>query len=94
MGFRISMTSVITKFLDWYEKHMAKSLIISAVILYAQIPHTITAAECFFGDYVFTLIYGKNIVLDFIIYGIDLLELIPIIGITIAIVSKVRHRVA
>ena len=94
MGFRISMTSVITKFLDWYEKHMAKSLIISAVILYAQIPHTITAAECFFGDHDHTLIFGKNIILDFLIYGIDLLELIPIIGITIAIVSKVRHRVA
>ncbi len=72
---------------------MAKSLIISAVILYAQIPHTVTAAECFFGDHDHTLIYGKNIILDFLIYGIDLLELIPIIGVTLAIVSKVRHKV-
>lgn len=71
---------------------MAKSLIISAIILYAQIPHTITAAECFFGDHDHTLIFGKNIILDFLIYGIDLLELIPIIGITLAIVSKLRHR--
>ena len=92
MGFSVSMTNVITKFLDWYEKHMAKSLIISAVILYAQIPHTITAAECFFGDHDHTLIFGKNIILDFLIYGIDLLELIPIIGITLAIVSKLRHK--
>ena len=87
------MVTPITKFLDWYERHMAKSLIISAVILYAQIPHTITAAECFFGDHDHTLIYGKNIILDFIIYGIDLLELIPIIGVTLAIVSKVRHKI-
>ena len=72
---------------------MAKSLIISAVILYAQIPHTITAAECFFGDHDHTMIFGKNVVLDFLIYGIDLLELIPIIGITLAIVSKVRHKI-
>ena len=72
---------------------MAKSLIISAIILYAQIPHTITAAECFFGDHDHTLIFGKNIILDFLIYGIDLLELIPIIGITLAIVSKVRKKV-
>ena len=72
---------------------MAKSLIISAVILYAQIPHTITAAECFFGDHDHTLIFGKNIILDFLIYGIDLLELIPIIGITLAIISKLRHKV-
>ena len=83
----------ISRFLDWYERHMAKSLIISAIILYAQIPHTITAAECFFGDHDHTLIFGKNIVLDFLIYGIDLLELIPIIGITLAIVAKVRHKV-
>jgi len=83
---------MIGRFLDWYERHMAKSLIISAVILYAQIPHTITAAECFFGDHDHTLIFGKNIVLDFLIYGIDLLELIPIIGITLAIVSKIRHK--
>jgi len=86
------MATPITKFLDWYERHMAKSLIISAIILYAQIPHTITAAECFFGDHDHTLIFGKNIILDFLIYGIDLLELIPIIGITLAIVSKVRHK--
>ena len=86
------MVTPITKFLNWYEKHMAKSLIISAVILYAQIPHTITAAECFFGDHDHTMIFGKNIILDFLIYGIDLLELIPIIGITLAIVSKVRHK--
>jgi len=86
------MVTPITKFLNWYEKHMAKSLIISAVILYAQIPHTITAAECFFGDHDHTMIFGKNIILDFLIYGIDLLELIPIIGITLAIVTKVRHK--
>ena len=87
------MATPITKFLDWYERHMAKSLIISAIILYAQIPHTITAAECFFGDHDHTMIYGKNIILDFLIYGIDLLELIPIIGITLAIVAKVRKKV-
>ena len=64
--------SIITSFLDWYERHMAKSLIVSAVILYAQIPHTITAAECFFGDHDHTLIFGKNIILDF------LLDIVPL----------------
>lgn len=87
------MANIITRFLNWYERHITASLFISAGILYAQIPHTITAAECFFGDHDHTLIYGKNIILDFIIYGIDLLELIPIIGVTLAIVSKVRHKV-
>jgi len=83
---------MLKQFLEWYDRHMAKSLIITAIILYAQIPHTITAAECFFGDHDHTLIYGKNAVLDFLIYGIDLLELIPIIGITLTIVAKFRKR--
>ena len=87
------MVNPLVRFLNWYERHITASLLISAIILYAQIPHTITAAECFFGDHDHTLIFGKNIVLDFLIYGIDLLELIPIIGITLAIVAKVRHKV-
>jgi len=30
---------------------------------------------------------------DFFLYGIDTLELIPIVGVTLAIVSKVRHKI-
>ena len=68
-------------------------MLVTAIILYLQIPHTITAAECFFGDHDHTLIFGKNIILDFLLYGIDLLEMIPIIGVTLALVSKLRHKV-
>ena len=84
------MTSLITRFLDWYERHMAKSLIISAVILYAQIPHSWWALECVFGG---GYLHNHGMVVDFFLYGIDTLELIPIIGITLAIVSKVRHKI-
>ena len=87
------MVNPLVRFLNWYERHITASLLISAIILYAQIPHTITAAECFFGDHDHTLIFGKNAILDFLIYGIDLLELIPIIGVTLAIVSKARHKI-
>ena len=81
------MTSPISSFLDWYERHMAKSLIISAVILYMQIPHSWWALECVFGK---GILHG--IVVDFFLYGIDTLEMIPIIGVTLAIISKVRHK--
>ena len=87
------MVKYISGFLDWYERHITESMLVTAIILYLQIPHTITAAECFFGDHDHTLIYGKNIILDFLIYGIDLLEMIPIIGVTLALVSKLRHKV-
>ena len=80
----------ITKFLNWYERHITESLIVTAIILYLQIPHTISAAECFFDGNIG--LFGVNPILDFLLYGIDLLELIPIIGVTIAIISKIRHK--
>lgn len=77
-------------FLDWYERHVTESMIVTAIILYLQIPHTISAAECFFsGD---LGLFGAHPILDFLLYGIDLLELIPIISTTLAIISKVRHK--
>jgi hypothetical protein len=80
----------VTKFLNWYERHITESLIITAIILYLQIPHTLSAAECFFdGD---IGLFGANPISDFLLYSIDLLELIPIIGISIAIISKIRHK--
>jgi len=84
------MVRFITGFLDWYERHMAKSLMISAIILYAQIPHSWWALECVFGE---GILHGHGMIVDFFLYGIDTLELIPIIGITIAIISKVRHKI-
>jgi hypothetical protein len=82
--------NTVTRFLDWYEKHIVKSLIVTAIILYLQIPHFVWG-----GDALLTtgLVYNVNPMLDFLLYGIDLLELIPIIGITIAIISKMRHKV-
>ncbi len=79
--------SLIGRFLDWYESHIGKSLIISAVILYMQIPHSWWALECIFGK---GILHGHGIVIDFFLYGIDTLEMIPIIGITLAIITKVR----
>jgi hypothetical protein len=81
---------LVTKFLNWYENHITESLIVTAVILYLQIPHTISAAECFFDGNVG--LFGLHPITDFLLYGIDLLELIPIIGVTVAIISKIRHK--
>ena len=81
---------IITRFLDLYESHLTESLALSAFILYLQIPHTISAAECFFAEGSIGL-YGFHPVTDFLLYGIDLLEIIPLIGVTIAIIARVRQ---
>ena len=79
-------------FLDWYERHITESMLVTAIILYLQIPHTITAAECFFGDHNNTFLFGKHVILDFLLYGVDLLEIIPIIAVTLGIIATIRHK--
>jgi|TARA_B110000263_G_scaffold243830_1_gene251078 hypothetical protein len=79
----------ITRFLDWYERHLTESLALSAIILYLQIPHTISAAECFFDGSVG--LFGAHPVTDFLLYGIDLLEVVPLLGVTVAIIARVRQ---
>jgi len=81
---------LINRFLDWYERHLTESLALSAFILYLQIPHTISAAECFFAEGSVGL-YGLHPITDFLLYGIDLLEIIPLIGVTVAIIARVRQ---
>ena len=82
--------SFIHRFFEWYNRRMVESLTISAVILYAQIPHSWWALECVFGE---GILHGHGMVVDFFLYGIDTLELIPIIGVTMAIISKIRHKI-
>ena len=84
------MVNVILSFLNWYNRHLTESLAISAFILYLQIPHTISAAECFFDGNVG--LYGFHPITDFLLYGIDLLELIPIVGVTIAIIARIKSK--
>ena len=80
--------SFIHRFFEWYNRRMVESLAISAVILYLQIPHSWWALECVFGQ---GILHGHGIVVDFLLYGIDTLEMIPIIAITLTIIARVRN---
>ena len=65
------------RFWAWYEKHTTKSLFITAVWnadLYLQAG----------------LVSNYHPVLDFFLYGVDLIEIIPMISISMMIFSKVR----
>ena len=81
---------MIKAFLEWYNRRMVESLSISAIILYLQIPHSWWALECIWGE---GILHGHGVIVDFFLYGIDTLEMIPIIGVTLAIISKLRHKV-
>ena len=81
----------IMGFFAWYEKHLTESLAVTDIILYLQIPHTISAAECFFAEGSLGL-YGFHPITDFLLYGVDLLELIPIATITLVLITKFKTR--
>lgn len=79
--------SYIRRFMEWYNRRMVESLAISAVILYLQIPHSWWALECIFGE---GILHGHGIVVDFLLYGIDTLEMIPIIGVTLTLIARYK----
>jgi len=81
---------LIRRFIKWYETKVLENLILAATILYLQIPHTLTAADCFFR-LGWNLVH-VNPVLDFFLYGIDLLEVVPIMAITFSIYVEAKKR--
>lgn len=79
-----------TRFWKWYEPHVLLSLYPGVIILWLQVPHTITAADCFF-----TLgweIVHHDPISNFLLYGIDLLEAIPLTGMTLAVYVDIKKR--
>jgi len=78
------------RFWGWYDKHTTKSLIITAVIIYMQIPHMVWAGDVYLQLGVISHIHP---VLDFFLYGIDLVEILPMINIGMLIYNKIRKKV-
>jgi len=62
-------------FYDWYERNVEDSIGITFIILVAQIPHMVWGGDVLYGS---GYIYGVSPVTDFVLYGIDLIE-IPLI---------------
>ena len=76
------------RFWNWYDKHITKSLFLTAVIIYIQIPHMIWNADLYLE---MGMISKINPVLDFFLYGVDLIEIIPMINIGMLIYSRLRR---
>ena len=76
------------RFWNWYDKHITKSLFLTAVIIYIQIPHMIWNADLYLE---MGMISKINPVLDFFLYGVDLIEIIPMIIIGMLIYSRLRR---
>lgn len=86
------MINSFRKAWQWYQRRVIESMLISTIILYLQIPHTISAAECFFAHDQHHILFGHNPLTDFLLYGIDLLELIPIVAMTTQLIAQIQRK--
>ena len=77
------------RFWTWYERHTTKSLVIMAIIIYIQIPHMVWAGDAILQSGV---VWGANPILDFLLYGIDLIEVIPMISVAMMIYAKIKRK--
>ena len=75
------------RFWAWYERHMTESLAITALIIYMQIPHMVWNADLYLET---GMISHVHPVLDFFLYGVDLIEIFPMINIGFLIYSRFR----
>ena len=76
-------------FWNWYDRHITESLFLTAVIIYIQIPHMIWNADLYLE---MGMISRINPILDFFLYGVDLIEVIPMINIGMLIYSRIRGK--
>ena len=83
------MPNVVSRFLSWYDRHLTESLTLSAIILYLQIPHMVWAGDVYLQ---LGIIAHHNPILDFFLYGIDLIEILPMINIGFIIYAKLRKK--
>ena len=81
--------SIWNRFWSWYEKHVTESLILTAFIIYIQIPHMIWNADLYLETGMVSRVHP---VLDFFMYGVDLIEIFQMINIGFLIYSTVRKK--
>lgn len=77
-------------FLDWWEKKLTYSLGFLVFTHLIQLPHMVWNADILLEAGFVSRIHP---VLDFFLYGIDLIEIPAIIAVTLSFIAKIRHKV-
>ena len=78
------------RFWNWYEKQLMGSLAFLLMVHVVQIPHMVWAADTYLQLGIISRIHP---VLDFILYGVDLVELLSLAQIIMLIYAHgIRHK--
>jgi len=77
------------RFWNWYENKILGSIIIIAVIQFIQIPHMIWNADLMLEAGYISRIHP---VIDWLLYGVDLIEIVTIINVAMILYSLLKKR--
>tara|TARA_Y100000593_G_scaffold24286_1_gene48404 strand:+ start:717 stop:968 length:252 start_codon:yes stop_codon:yes gene_type:complete len=80
------------RFWNWYEKQLMGSLAFLLMVHVVQIPHMIWAADVYMELGMISRIHP---ILDFLLYGVDLVELLSLTQIIMLIYAHgIRHKLS
>jgi hypothetical protein len=80
------------RFWNWYEKQLMGSLAFLLMVHVVQIPHMIWAADVYMELGMISRIHP---ILDFLLYGVDLVELLSLAQIIMLIYAHgIRHKLS
>lgn len=77
------------RFWGWYESKILGSIVIIAIIQFIQVPHMVWNA-----DLMLELGYISHVhpIIDWFLYGVDLIEIISIINVGMIMYSLIKKR--
>ena len=78
-----------TKFWNWYENKILGSIVIIAVIQFIQIPHMVWNADIMLEAGIISRVHP---IIDWFLYGVDLIEIISIINVGMIMFSLIKKR--
>ena len=81
--------NVWNRFWNWYENKVLGSIVIIAVIQFIQIPHMVWNADLYLD---FGTISRVHPLIDWLLYGVDLIEIVSIINVGMIMFSLIKTR--
>lgn len=81
--------NVWNRFWNWYEDKILGSVIIIAVIQFIQVPHMVWNADMMLEAGYVSRVHP---VLDWLLYGVDLVEIVSIINVGMIMYSLIKKK--
>ena len=81
--------NIWNRFWKWYENKILGSVAIIAIIQFIQIPHMVWNADLYLETGIISRIHPA---IDWLLYGVDLIEIVSIINVGMIMFSLIQKR--